>query len=327
MIVLAGDIGGTNARLALVDVGATTARIVDERVYATQQAPSLESIVRRFLGETGGRVERACVGVAGPVVGDEARLSNVAWAVRAGGLAAELGLEQVSLINDFRAVGEGLLFLAPDDLLPLQQGERDPRGPIALIGAGTGLGQGFLLWEGARYRVHPSEGGHASFAPQTGEQRELQQFMADEWGHVSWERVLSGPGLVNVYRYLSWRDPGAQREEVRKEMQRKDPAAVISRRALEQSDALCVRALHIFSTVLGAQAGNFALTVLASGGVYLAGGIAPKIVDKLRDGSFTDAFRHKGRLSSLLERMPVHVIMNRNVGLLGAAAVAGAPTG
>lgn len=322
MIVLAGDIGGTNARLALIDVDGGRARTLAERRYRTQEAPSLASIVRRFLDETGTRVEHAAFGVAGPVVKGECRLPNVPWTVRVADLARATGIPHAALINDFHAVGYGLQLLAPEDLVTLQRGEPVATGPIALIGAGTGLGQGYLLHDGEQYVVHASEGGHASFAAQSEEEWALHEFLADEWGHVSWERILSGPGLVNVYRFLVSRSPSGERPETRAEMSAEDPAAVISRRALDATDTLCMRALQLFASVLGAQAGNLALTVLATGGVYIAGGIAPKVIAKLRDGTLVDAFRHKGRLEPLLARVPVHVVVNDAVGLLGAAAVA-----
>ncbi|HEY8106572.1 MAG TPA: glucokinase, partial [Gemmatimonadales bacterium] len=197
-----------------------------------------------------------------------------------------------------------------------------PQGPIALIGPGTGLGQGFLLWDGERYRVYPSEGGHGDYAPHDELQSDLLEFLRGQFGHVSWERLLSGPGLVNVYRFLVASSAAPEQAAVRAEMEKEDPAAVISRHGLAKTDRLADRALDLFCGLLGAQAGNLALTVIAAGGVYLAGGIAPRIVERLKTGPFLAAFRDKGRMSELLARVPVHVIVNPNGGLLGAAAVA-----
>jgi len=212
--------------------------------------------------------------------------------------------------------------LGPSDLLTLQEGSPIPQGPIALIGAGTGLGQGFLLWEGDHYRVLPSEGGHGDFAPRGELQTGLLQFLRRRFGRVSWERLLSGAGMVNAYNHLLASGVAPERETVRDEMEKEDPAAVITRHGLEKTDDLSDRALDLFCDVLGAQAGNLALTVIATGGVYLAGGIAPRIAERLKSGPFLTAFRDKGRMAELLSRIPVHVIMNPNVGLLGAAAVA-----
>ncbi len=223
----------------------------------------------------------------------------------------------------FVAVGYGIELLGPSDLATLQEGTPTPHGPIALIGAGTGLGQGFLLWEGDHYRVLPSEGGHGDFAPRDKVQVGLLRFLQQQFERVSWERLLSGAGLINTYRYLHSAAVAPEQATVRAEMEKEDPATVISRHALAGTDCLSVRSLDLFCEIFGAQAGNLALTVVATGGVYLAGGIAPRIVERLKDGRFLTAFRDKGRMSELLSRIPVHVIMNPNVGLLGAAAVAG----
>jgi glucokinase len=220
-------------------------------------------------------------------------------------------------------VGYGIELLDPSDLATLQEGSPAPHGPIALIGAGTGLGQGFLLRQGDHYQVMPSEGGHGDYAPRGKLQSGLLQYLGRQFDRVSWERLLSGPGIVNGYRYLLASGVAPEQATVRAEMEIEDPAMVITRHALAKTDCLSDRALDLFCEIFGAQAGNLALTVVASGGVYLAGGIAPRIVERLKDGPFLTAFRDKGRMSELLSRIPVHVIMNPNVGLLGAAAVGG----
>ncbi len=304
--VLAGDIGGTHARLALVETEGPP-RILVEETYSSRDAPGLAPLVERFLAGKSPRPTRACFAVAGPVVGGEARATNLAWVVNATALSGRLGIRDLWLINDFEAAGYGVLLLDGPDLAPLQQGIPVARGPIGVIGAGTGLGEGFMLWEGDRYRAHPSEGGHVTFAAETPRQAELGAFLAQRHGHVSYERVLSGPGLSAVYEFLSGRV--------------EEPAAV-SERGLAGSDPHAVEALDLFAAVYGAQAGNLALTLLATGGVYLCGGIAPRLIAKLEDGTFINAFNRKGRLTSVLERIPVRVVMNPDVGLLGAAAVA-----
>ncbi len=322
MRVLAGDIGGTNARLAVAELGTGAPRIVTEQRYPSGSAPGLAPIVRRFLDAVGAPVERACFGIAGPVVDGECHTPNLPWTVSAAELARDLGITRTSLINDFVAAAYGVDCLGPGDVVTLQEGKADPHGTIALIGAGTGLGEGFLTWDGGRRRVHASEGGHADFAASDEASWTLRQALLDEYGRVSWERVLSGSGLAQLYRHFAAAGIAPERPEVRREMETEDPAAVVTRHALAGDDAISARALEAFAAAYGAQAGNLALTVLATGGVYLAGGIAPRIVAKLRDGTFLAAFRNKGRMADLMARIPVHVIVSPDVGLLGAARAA-----
>jgi glucokinase len=323
-MVLAGDVGGTNARLALVEVNWPAVRIVREDHFPSREYPGLGPIVRRFCTDPAGpgHPERACIAIACPVVDDDCTATNLPWMVNGASLAAETGIPRTSLINDFVAVGYGIELLAPSDLAVLQQGTPAPRGAIALIGAGTGLGQGFLVWERDHYRVLPSEGGHADYAPRNELETGLLAFLREQHGRVSWERLLSGTGIANIYHYLLASGVAAEQDTVREEMEREDPAAVVSRHGLDGTDCLSGRAVDLFCEVLGAQAGNLALTIVAKGGVFLAGGIAPRLVRRLENGSFLTAFRSKGRLSDLLSRIPVHVIINPSVGLLGAAAVA-----
>jgi glucokinase len=320
--VLAGDIGGTNARLALVDVDGARARVEQQQRFASQDFPSLAPILQQFRAETGVTLERACFGVAGRVIDGVCRTPNLPWTVDERELAAAIGIRRTSIINDFEAVGHGLALLGPEDVETLQQGKPVAHGPIALIGAGTGLGEAFLLWDGVRYRVQPSEGGHVNFAARDSFEWGLRRALEDEFGHVSSERVVSGPGLVGIYRHLVAARDAVEQGAVREEMSREDPAAVIARHALADTDPLCLKALEAFTSLFGAEAGNLALTVLATGGVYLAGGIAPRIVAQLRSGPFLGSFRCKGRLSAFMAHLPVHVIMNPQVGLLGAGAVA-----
>jgi glucokinase len=323
MIVLAGDVGGTNARLAIVELDGRGARITRDGRYPSRDHPGLTPIVRHFLAKTASRPDRACFGIACPVVGDDCTAPNLPWTINARTLAAEIGIPRTAIINDFVAVGYGIELLGPPDLATLQEGSPTPQGPIALIGAGTGLGQGFLVWEGDHYRVMASEGGHGDFAPSGEVQSGLLRYLSRQFGRVSWERLLSGPGIVNAYRYLLASEVAPERTVVRDEMKQEDPAMVISRHGIAKTDCLSDRALDLFCEILGAQAGNLALTVVSTGGVYLAGGIAPRLVERLRSGPFMTAFRNKGRMSDLLSRIPVHVIMNPSVAVLGAAAVAG----
>jgi len=325
MIVLAGDVGGTNARLAIVDVDRVSARIVKETKYPSRQYRGLAPIVRRFCEETGSSPDRACFGMACPMVGDDCTAPNLPWTTNIKKLAAEIGIPRTRIINDFVSVGYGVELLGPADLVTLQEGDPVQHGPIGLIGAGTGLGQGFLFWDDddGHYEVLASEGGHSDFASRGKAQAGLLQFLEGKLHRVSWERLLSGPGLVNIYHYLAESGVSPEQPTVKDAMAREDPAAVITKQALAKADCLSDRALDLFCEIFGAQAGNLALTVVATGGVYLAGGIAPKIVDRLKAGGFMAAFRDKGRLSELLSHIPVHVVINPNVGLLGSAAVAG----
>ncbi len=321
MIVLAGDIGGTNARLALVDIDQGRARLLHVEKYPSQDYPGMAPIVRRFLEETGGRPERACYGIAGPIVRQRVVASNIAWVIDAADLAAKTGIASTLLINDFSAAAHGVGLLAPADLVTLQAGALVEHGPIGLIGAGTGLGHGFLLWDGS-YKVHASEAGHAAFAARSPEEFRLLEFLLKEFDRVSWERVISGPGLAHLYRFLVADGFAKEQPAVRDEMTREDPPAVVTRHGLAGSDPLCVKALDMFASAYGAQAGHLALTIVATGGIYLAGGIAPRIIEKLKDGTFMTAFTALGRFAEFASRVPVHVIMNPDVGLFGAAAAA-----
>jgi glucokinase len=321
--VLAGDIGGTNARFAIVELrGPAEPRIVHEARYPSTEAPGLTPLVLRYLAECGVLPEVACFGIACPVVEGDCEATNLPWKVNARRLAGEIGIPRTTIINDFRAVGEGLHSLSDDEVEVLQEGIPAARAPIALIGAGTGLGAAFLLWEGSRYVVHPSEGGHADFSPTDTLQRELLASLAAEFGRVSSERILSGAGLGRIYRFLRSAGVAPEQAPVRDEMAGNDPAEVIVRHGVAGTDLLSVKTLDLFARAYGTAASNLALTVLAIGGVYVAGGIAPRIVRRLATGAFMDTFRAKGRLSDAVERMPVRVILTGDVALYGAAAVA-----
>jgi glucokinase len=322
MNVLAGDVGGTNARLALVDVVDGRATIQEQRTYRSQAYSGLAPIVRTFVTEVGSRPERACIGVPCPATEEECVAPNLPWKVDADAVAADIGIASSALINDFTAIGHGIAFLRAEDLETLQAGEPKAHAPIGVIGAGTGLGVGFLTWRGDHYEVHGSEGGHVGFSPRGDRQAGVARSLERQYGRVSRERVLSGPGIIATYRYLATTGDAPENPAVRDELERHDPAAVIFRHALAGTDALCRHTLDVFVDGLGAAAGDLALSVLASAGVYVGGGIAPRIVAHLRKGAFLRAFRDKGRLSGYLARVPLHVIVNPHVALLGAAAVA-----
>lgn len=321
MIVLAGDVGGTNARLAVVEIDERRAVIHEQATYPSPAFPGLGPIIEHFLGETGARVDRACFGVPGPVVDGRVRTPNLAWSLDAREVATLARLHHVLLINDFTAVGYGVGWLGPDDLVTLRPGEARPFGQQLLIGAGTGMGVAFRVHDGTRWHVVASEGGHALFAPRTEVEWALARWLRERYQHPSWERVVSGPGLVNVYRFLA-ESGGTESSAVRELMTREDPAAVISTLGASCGDPLCRRALELFLGAYGAAAGDYAVIGVASGGVFLAGGIAPRLVAMLKDGPFIEGFLGTGNQRVLAERMPLHVIVRGDAGVIGAAAVA-----
>ncbi|MFB3908077.1 MAG: glucokinase [Candidatus Eisenbacteria bacterium] len=322
MRILAGDVGGTKALLSIFEWEGGRLRTLREERYPSAEVEGLHTLVELFCGEDLCTIDRACFGVPGPVLDGEVRAVNLPWNISARQVAERTRIGAVVLINDFEAVGYGLEALEPHDLLVLQEGRHAPRRPAALIGAGTGLGEAFLLWIGDRRIVYPTEGGHTDFAPRNELECRLLLYLARRFGHVSYERVLSGPGLVNLYRFLVDEGIEGRSIDVEREMQREDPAAVISARAIDRADPACERALDLFLSIYGAEAGNLALKVLASGGVYVAGGIAPRITTAFAAGTFLAAFRDKGRHDPLMEEIPVRVVRNVRVGLLGAARFA-----
>ncbi|NIR60922.1 MAG: glucokinase, partial [Gammaproteobacteria bacterium] len=298
MKVLAGDIGGTTARLLLAAVERGAVRPIFEADSRSGDYPDLAPLVQAFLadaGEAARGVAAACFAVAGPVAetpeGETAQVTNLPWRLDSAALSEMLGLPRTRLINDFQAAAYGLEALAPTDLLTLQPGRPVPGAPRVLIGAGTGLGEAVLVWTGEHYRPLPSEGGHADLAPGDTEEQALLAHLRERFGHVSWERAVSGPGLVNVFEFLRAhrrREPSPALAEA---LAAGDAAAAISESALAQRDGLAMAALAMLVRLYGAQAGNLALTVLARGGVYIGGGIAPKILEWLRHGPFLEAFR------------------------------------
>lgn len=321
MRVLAGDIGGTHARLAIADVDATEARLVRLEKYDSRSFSGLAPIVVDFLSRGDESVERATFGIACPVRGGDCVTPNLPWRVSTRALVAATGIEHTVVLNDLHAMAYGVARMNSGDLVNLQRGSPAPHGVLALIGAGTGLGQAFLVWDGVRYRALASEGGHATFAPRNKLEWELHNFLAGDLGHVSYERVVSGPGLASIYRFLATR-PGAIEDPAVRAAIASEGATAISRFGLAASDPICAGALDVFVSAYGAQAGNLALHVFATGGVYLVGGIARAMAEKLRDGIFMTAFRGKGRMGEQLCRVPVNVVINTHIGLVGAAVAA-----
>ncbi len=327
MRVLAGDIGGTKTLLRIAECEGTACRTEHEQRFDSNRFAGVAPIVRAFLAQAGARaIDAACLGIAGPVRhrggADYVKVTNLPWEIDSVSLARDTGLARVRLINDFQAIGYGIEALRDDELVVLQTGEEVVTGPRAVLGAGTGLGQGILVWAGDHYEAIPTEGGHAEFGPTDALQLELARYLLDTEGHASYELILSGHGLVRLYRFLRAQGVAPESPAVAQAMQAGDAAAAITHAALNTGDALAGAALALFVQIYGAQAGNLALTAGATGGVYVAGGIAPKIIDTLRAGAFMRAFRNKANMSHYVAAIPVRVVMNETVGLLGAALAA-----
>ena len=322
MLILAGDVGGTSTRLAYFQGQDGGLQVLAEAHYPSADHASLYEIVRLFAARQSFSPQRACFGIAGPITGGEVKTPNLPWSIASGELARAAGVARLLLINDLAANTYGISVLKEGDLAVLNPGKENPTGTIAVVSAGTGLGESLAYWDGAGHRPLPSEAGHADFAPRNGLEGGLLDYLRAEFGRVSYERVVSGPGLVNVYRFL--RDTGYLPEDpaVAAALQAGDPAAAISQAALAGSCPLCGKALDLFVSVYGAECGNAALRFLATGGVYLGGGIAPRILRTLREPAFLRAFSAKGRLEPLLAAIPVKVILNDRTALLGAAVAA-----
>jgi glucokinase len=308
---IAGDIGGTHTRLALFDPAVAGPAALE--VYASREHDGLEAMIRAFLAAHPANVERACFGVAGPVQNGHVKTTNLAWPVDAASVAKLLGIAHVGLVNDLYANAYGIADLGPDDIATLREGDPGMGGNAAVISAGTGLGEAGLFWDQHRYHVFASEGGHTDFAPRDDDELALRAYLARSHAHVSYERVCSGMGLVAIHEFLSRREgSGVDRTD----------ASAIAKAALDRSDAVCARALDMMVRIYGAEAGNLALKLLATGGIYVGGGIAPRILRKLQEGGFLEALDAKGRFAGLLSRIPVHVILNDRTALLGAARLA-----
>jgi len=326
MKIIAGDIGGTKTLLQLAESVNGKFTVIHEHRYDSQAAVTFDEVLSAFLNDTSsmaqGNVESMCIGVAGPISGgNTAKVTNLPWLLDTRQLSKKFDIAKVTLINDFQAIGYGIEVLAESDLEVLQPGQHVEHGTRAIIGAGTGLGSAIIVWHGGQYEVLPSEGGHADFAPATDLQVELLQFLRRKFSSVSIEHVLSGPGLENIFDFFNAREPGAVSAALMQAIKASGVAPAVTELGLN-NDALAAQALNLFVQVYGAIAGNLALTSYAVGGVYISGGIAPRIVEKLSSGEFIAAFNDKSKMQHLLTAIPVKVITNPRVGLLGAALVA-----
>ena len=326
-VVLAGDVGGTKTVLALFEVHGFDVTLLESKTCASQDFASLEAVIAGFIdGVVHPPIAAACFGVPGIVMNGEATATNLSWTVNETALRNAIPTPHVTLLNDLEAAAWGVLQLPPAEIVSLQAGTRRT-GHKVLIAAGTGLGEALIIADGTRHHVVASEGGHTDFAPRTARESELLEYLRREFGHVSYERVLSGPGLLNIFRFLRDTRGLVEPQWLRDRLAAGDPSAAISEIGLAGGHPLCVESLDLFASIYGAEAGNLALKALAIGGVYVGGGIAPKIRAKLTDGAFTAAFRDKGRFAPLLASIPIHLALDPRAPLLGAALVAARATG
>jgi glucokinase len=319
-MILAGDIGGTKTKLGLFENDFDNYSPIETKTYSSQEHDSLEQILKAFLADNDYHLDSASFGVAGPVKDGKANPTNLSWKMDERTLSQALDGTPAHLINDLAAIAQAVPHLTQDDLETIKSGEKEAGGTIAVIAPGTGLGEGFLTWDGDRYRAFPSEGGHTDFGPVTDEQRELLVYLLPKFEHVSYERVCSGIGIPNLYNFLKDTQRYPEPEWLHRTLaQADDPTPIIVKTAQQKEALIAEEAFKLFISILGSEAGNLALKVLATGGVYVGGGIPPRIVEQLQQGDFVDAFTHKGRLSDMVHRIPVYVIRHPEVALYGAA--------
>ncbi len=322
-MLLAGDIGGTKTILALYTQEDGPRNPIAQFTYPSTHYDSLERIVQEFIEQSRAKIERATFAVAGPVVNGRAQITNLPWVMSEVQMCETLGLSSVNLINDLVAVGYGVPELQIEEMYTLQEGKSVRGGAIGVVAPGTGLGEAFLIWDGNRYRAHPSEGGHTDFGPTTPLQFGLLRYLQERYGHVSYERICAGIGIPNIYSYLNEVGYAKELPDVTAQLaQATDWTPIIIQAALSQTEysELCRATLDIFVSVLGAEAGNMALKIMATGGIYLGGGIPPRILPLLSGGAFIKSFLDKGRFAEILAQTPIHVILNSKTGLLGAAS-------
>ena len=323
MRVLVGDVGGTKTNLALAEIRGEHVALLEPRTYASAQWPGLESCARAWLDETGLECERGAFAIAGPIEGDRCATTNLAWIVDARALEAQLALARVRLFNDLEAVAGAIPALGPAQLDELQRGDGS-RGNACVIAAGTGLGEAGLHWDGVRHRPFATEGGHTDFAPVSDLELALLGFVRRTHARVSWERVVSGMGIANIYAFLLEHRDASTPSWLQDEIAAGDLAAAVAHAAEREADPICVETMALLFTLYGREAGNLALKHMALGGVYLAGGVAQRNLERVRGSGFIEAFRDKGRMEPLMRRMPVRVILDPHAALRGAACLVAA---
>jgi len=319
-MILSGEIGATRTRLAAFETEGNSLKRVVEKVYMSQEHSGLSGIITDFIRTEGIPVQSACFGVAGPVKRGRSKISNLPWTIDARELAKQLKLNTVGLINDLEAYAYGIDALDSKDFVTLNEGSGDEEGNRAVISARTGLGMAGLYWDGFRHHPFACEGGHADFAPRNGLGMELLTYLQKKYGRVSCERILSGPGIKNIYDFLRDANKVDEPQWLREQMAAAtDAPALISQLALEGKAAICDQTLSLFVSIYGAETGNCALNFLSTGGIFLGGSIAAKIVPKMKDPIFMQSFLDKGRMEQLLKEMPVKIVLNDDSGIIGAA--------
>ncbi len=330
-MILAGDAGGTKTRLALYQLEGGKLIRLQTDTFVSRDYQCLEDVAQAFLNKHKISVTKACVGVPGPIVNGEAHATNLPWKLKEKQIGQALNIPSFKLVNDLVATAAAVPHLTPDGLLTLHEGEapnstkknsKMEESIYAVLAPGTGLGQAFSHFKSGQHYLMASEGGHADFAPTTEIEFELFQYLKSQYGHVSYERILSGPGLVNIYTFLKDKGFAPEPPELNKRLREEDPGMVISSTGKTGKYELCVKTLEIFASVLGAQAGNLVLTLMATGGIYLGGGISAGIYKKLAEGTTVASYLNKGRLSDLVKKTPLHVILDDHTALSGAAYLA-----
>lgn len=316
--ILAGDIGGTKSNIATFRVVGDELVLVRNQRYPSDSFAGLNAILREYLAEDERPILAACFGVPGPVHNGRAKPTNLTWGVDAADIAEEFEIPHVSVLNDLAANAYGIPHLKPDDFAVVQKGSPDATGNRCVVSPGTGLGEAGMYWDGARFQVWACEGGHTDFGPRSPLEIALLEYLMKQFGHVSGERIVSGMGIENIYKFLRETGRGKELPEVAAEMKTSDPNRVISKFADSGVCPMCVQTLEIFVACLGAEAANMALKTMATGGVYLGGGIPAKLLSRIQSVGFLHAFTDKGRLSSVMESMPVMVILNDQAALYGA---------
>lgn len=317
---LAGDIGGTKTHLAIFKKDGDQTVCIKEKKFPSQKYVNLRSIVKEFL--TGEVIKKACFGIAGPVRNGKSHATNLPWIIDTEVLSTTLTIETVCLINDLEANAYGVRELSKEDLFVLNEGRPDSCGNQAIVSAGTGLGEAGIFFDGKHYYPFACEGGHSDFAPRSSVEDELLIYLRKKFEHVSYERILSGPGLYNLYEFVVETKKRGEDRAVFKEITSGDTPKLITEKGMSKESEACAYTLELFVSIYGAEAGNMALKMLAFGGVFIGGGIAPKILDVIKQGSFLASFKAKGRFSDLLQSIPIHVILNDNTALLGAMVYA-----
>ena len=318
-IILAGDVGGTKTYLATYQPQDSGFEPLFETRYTTRDYADTSALLAAFIEESGHAPQRIVLGVPGPVRQLPVRAVNLPWIIDPEQIKRSLGIDEVHLLNDLQATSYGTRALREDDLYTLNAGEPDAEGNVAVIAAGTGLGEGGLVWTGQRHVSIASEGGHSTFSPSGDIEIELARYLSRQFDHVSWERVVSGPGLASVYDFLRERQPERESAWLRDAMAEGDRSNAIAHAALEERCELAGEAMDFFVYLYGCEAGNLALKLMSTGGLFIGGGIAPKILTRLQQSRFMEGFLHKGRMRQALESVPVHVVLNDKTALLGAA--------